>query len=309
VTDRTAIEFIGSPSHLPKSAKGRVAVLDVAFASSDKFELVTDPFIQKLGDRLVLWCDHHEHALGWSKYRQDPRFVLVPNREAHACPELVTPAVAARAGEVQTLLLHGDFDGMLTGVKLLRRGEAPYPEADEDARAIDSPGRGHALSPRGKRIAYAVDEAVANFTSGERRDFMTAIVWSLVEGSEPAALAEQIDRAAHVALDAQAHAIQLAQDFGKIEFGSLYVIRLQGRREGRQRKGMLRFAEERAPVGVVVEGDGRNLWLTAATFDEAIDLGGIALLAGGRSDYRYAEVKADGVEPILRALAKAVAEK
>ena len=309
MTDRIAIEFIGSPSHLPKANKGRVAVLDVAFASGDKFDTVTEPFIQKLGDRLALWCDHHEHAIGWSKYRQDPRFVLVPNREAHACPELVTPQVAAKAGEVAMLLVHGDFDGILTGVKLLRRGEAPYAEADEDARAIDSPGRGHALSLRGKRIAYAVDEAVASFTAGERRDFMTSIVWSLVEGREPPALTEQIDKAAHVALDSQAHAIDLAQTFGKPEFSGLYVIRLQGRREGRQRKGMLRFAEEKSPVGVVVETDGRNVWLTAATFDEAIDLGAITLLDGGRSDYRYAEVKADGVEPILRALAKAVAEK
>ena len=305
--DRIPIEFIGSPSHLPKANKGRVAVLDVAFASGDKFDLVTEPFIAKLGDRLALWCDHHEHALGWSKYRGDPRFVLVPNREAHACPELVTPEVARRVGDLGMLLVHGDFDGMLTGVKLLRRGEQPYPEADEDARAIDSPGRGHTLSARGKRIAYAVDEAVANFTSGERRDFMTAIVWALVEGQESQSLTERIDLAAHQAHDAQEKAIELAQAHGKTEFSGLYVIRLPGRQEGRQRKGMLRFAEEKEPVGVVVETDGRNVWLTAATFNEEIDLGGIDLLDGGRSDYRYAETKAEGVEPILRALAKAVA--
>jgi uncharacterized protein YabE (DUF348 family) len=70
---------------------------------------------------------------------------------------------------------------------------------------------------------------------------------------------------------------------------------------------MLRWAEEQAPVGVVIEGDGQNLWVTAATYDERIDLGGIELLDGGRSDYRYAETKADGVDPILQALARAVA--
>ncbi|MGC4114123.1 MAG: hypothetical protein QM765_05760 [Myxococcales bacterium] len=205
------------------------------------------------------------------------------------------------------LVVHGDFDGMLTGVKLLRRGEPPYPEADEDARAIDSPGRGHALSGRGQRIAYAVDEAVASFTAGDRRDFMNAIVWSLVEGHEPESLAQRIDQAAAKAHEAQDQAIELAKAHGKGEFSGLYVIRLQGRREGRQRKGMLRFAEEKEPVGVVVETDGRNVWVTAATFDEQIDLGAIDLLDGGRSDYRYAEPKAEGVEPILRALAKAVA--
>ncbi|MBI5546503.1 MAG: hypothetical protein HY901_21695 [Deltaproteobacteria bacterium] len=309
MSPRIPIELVGSPSHLPKPNKGRVAVLDVAFASGDKYDLVTEPFIQLAGDGLALWCDHHEHPLGWSKYRHDPRFVLVPNREAHACPELVTPEVAARAGEVGMLVVHGDFDGMLTGVKLLRHGEPPYPEADEDARAVDSPGRGHALSARGRRIAYAVDEAVASFTAGPRRDFMTEIMWALVEGHEPAQLGAQIDRAAEAALAAQEQTIRLAQEHGKQDVPGLFVIRLQGRRQGRQRKGMLRFAEEHATVGVVVESDGRNTWVTAATFDERIDLGTIELLDGGRSDYRYAEPKTGGVEPILRALARAVADR
>lgn len=307
--DRIPIDFVGSPSHLPKPNKGRVAVLDVAFASGDKFDLVTDPFIGQAGDRLALWCDHHEHPIGWSKYRADPRFVLVPNRDAHACPELVTPEVAARAGAVEHLVIHGDFDGMLTAVKLLRAGAPPYPEADEDARAVDSPGRGHALSERGRRLAYAVDEAVASFSTGERRDFMAAIVWSLVEQSEPAELGARIDQTAHTALAAQEGAYRLAGEHGRLDVPGLYVIRLQGRREGRQRKAMLRFAEEKAPVGVVVEAEGRHCWVTAATFDPRIDLGGIALLDGGRSDYRYAEPKPSGVEPILQALARAVSER
>lgn len=306
---RIPIELIGSPSHLPKANKGRVAVLDVAFASGDKYDLVTDPFITALGDRLALWCDHHEHPVGWSKYRSDPRFVLVPNREAHACPELVTPEVADRAGDVGMLLVHGDFDGLLTGVKLLRKGQAPYPEADEDARAIDSPGRGHVLTARGKRLAYAVDEAVANFTAGQRRDFLTGIIWSLVEQHEPSELAALIDHSAEAALEAQDHAVKLAEEHGREEVPGVYVIRLQARREGRQRKGMLRYAEERAPVGVVVESDGKNVWLTAATFDEKIDLGTIELLDGGRSDYRYAELRAPGIDPVLRALGRAVSDR
>lgn len=309
VTHRIPIEFVGSPSHLPKANKGRVAVLDVAFASGEKFDLVTEPFIRLLGDRLALWCDHHEHAVGWAKYRLDPRFVLVPNREAHACPELITPEVAARAGKVGRVVVHGDFDGMLTAVKLLRQGEPPYPEADEDARAVDSPGRGHAISERGQRVALAIDEAVATFSTGQRRDFMAAILWSLVEGHEPDDLAGEIDRTAQAALGAQGRAVRLAQDHGKVELPGVYVIRLHGRHEGRQRKGMLRFAEQREPVGVVVESDGRNTWVTAATFDEDIDLGSIELLDGGRSDYRYAEPKAEGVPTILHALARAVARR
>ena len=241
MTDRIPIEFVGSPAHLPKASKGRVAVLDVAFASGEKFDLVTEPFIEALGERLALWCDHHEHAVGWSKYRSDSRFVLVPNREAHACPELVTEAIAARAGRVGTLVMHGDFDGLLTGVKLLRGGREPYPEADEDARAIDSPGRGHALSVRGRRLAFAVDEAVATFSSGQRRDFMAAILWSLVEENEPSELGQKIDRASAAAQAAQESAFRLALENGREELKGVFVIRLAGRRLGRTRKSMLRW--------------------------------------------------------------------
>ncbi len=302
------IELVGSPSHLPRISKGRVAVLDVAFASGEKFDLVTDPFIQGLGDRLALWCDHHEHALGWSRYRSDPRFLLVPNREAHACPELVTPEVARRAGKVDKLVVHGDFDGLLTAVKLMRQGEAPYPEADEDARAVDSPGRGHHLSERGRRLAWAIDEAVATFTAGERRDFLVAIAGSLVESSEPPALAARIDQAVREAEGALAEAEELSASHSRQELPGVLVVRLPGRRKGRVRKAILRWAEERAPVAVVIETEPNHTWLTAATFAQDIDLGTVELLDGGRSDFRYAEPKGP-VDPILRALARAVAER
>jgi hypothetical protein len=280
-----------------------VAVLDVAFASNEKFDLVTEPFIEALGDRLALWCDHHEHAMGWAKYRDDPRFLLVPNRLAHACPELITPEVAARVGPLDALLVHGDFDGMLTGVKLLRGGEPPYPEADEDARAIDSPGRGHPLSARGKRLAEAVDEAVASFSAGPRRDLMLGVIDALVEGQEPPELARMIDEAAGKAEAANQEALALAEASGKQELPGLLVVRLHGRRKGRQRKAILRYAEEHAPIGVVIESEGGNTWVTAATFDQELDLADISLLDGGRSDYRYCETRGS-VDPVLQALSR-----
>ncbi len=305
MSEPIAIELVGSPAHLPKPPKGRVAVLDIAFASGEKFDRVTEPYIQQLGARLALWCDHHEHALGWAKYRSDPRFVLVPNREAHACPELVTSEVAGRVWPVDGLVVHGDFDGLLTAVKLLREGEAPYPEADEDARAVDSPGRGHALSGRGSRLAFAVDEAVANFTAGARRDFLTAVIWSLVRDSEQSTLARQIDGAALAAKRAQEQAVDIARQHTREEMPGVLVVRLSGRREGRQRKGILRWAEEQAPAAVVIESEGSVTWLTAATYDERVDLASIDLLQGGRSDYRYCEPRGP-LDPILQAIARAV---
>ena len=57
-----------TPRKLPKASalKGRVVVLDVAFASEASgggFEKITKPFIDGLGPRLAAWVDHHDHAL------------------------------------------------------------------------------------------------------------------------------------------------------------------------------------------------------------------------------------------------------
>ena len=80
------------PRHLPPPPTGRVVSLDVAFAAGGQWKSKTKKMIDALGDRLVLWIDHHEHKEGWAAYAADPRFVLVPNKVAHACPELVTTA-------------------------------------------------------------------------------------------------------------------------------------------------------------------------------------------------------------------------
>ena len=70
-----------SPRLLPKADKvpGRVVVLDIAFAAtvgaSVSFELITQPFITGLGDRLAAWVDHHDHEKH-AAFAGDPRFVL-----------------------------------------------------------------------------------------------------------------------------------------------------------------------------------------------------------------------------------------
>ena len=292
-TAEPAVIFVQGPSRLPAPPKGDagVVVLDVAFASGDHFERVTEPFIQALGSRLLLWCDHHEHPQGWARYQSDPRFLLVPNRLAHACPELITPETARRVGKPGSLFVHADLDGVLTAAKLLRGGVEAWPGADEDARAVDSPGRGHALSDRGEKLALAIDEALAVFTAGERRDFLKALVFGLAAGDLPAELADQVERSAERSLEAVKAAAELASSCGRAELGGLFVIRVAGRRKGRERKALLRCAEERAKIGVVVEEDAASghAWLTAATFDEEADLGDIPGLEGGRSDFRGAE--------------------
>jgi hypothetical protein len=69
------------------------------------------------------------------------------------------------------------------------------------------------------------------------------------------------------------------------------------------KKELLFLLEERAKVGVVVEGNA----ITAATFREDIDLSRSAALSAGRSDYRFAQVT-DGGAAIIANLGRLASE-
>ena len=147
-----------SPRKLPKprDLRGRVVVLDVAFASEASgggFEKITRPFIDGLGARLVGWVDHHDHLLH-AEFAHDPRFVLATKAQHGACPEMVTPEVVRRIGAVDTIVCHTDFDGLCSAAKWLREGVEPYAGADDDARAIDT--RTGTPSSIGQRIDRAL---------------------------------------------------------------------------------------------------------------------------------------------------------
>ena len=147
-----------TPRKLPKAntLKGRVVVLDVAFASEASgggFEKITKPLIEGLGPRLAAWVDHHDHAMH-AQYKSDPRFVLATKAEHGACPEMVTPELVARIGPVDTIVCHTDFDGLCSAAKWLREGKEPYPGADDDARAIDT--RLGTPSPTARRFDRAI---------------------------------------------------------------------------------------------------------------------------------------------------------
>ncbi|HEY0710324.1 MAG TPA: hypothetical protein VGG33_26180 [Polyangia bacterium] len=131
-----------TPRSLPRAETltGRVAVLDIAFAAEgggSSFEKITLPFIRGLGSRLAAWVDHHDHERHVD-YKDDPRFVLSTKAEHGACPEMVTPAVVAAAGPVDTIAVHVDLDGLYSGAKWVLGGEEPYEGADADARAVDT---------------------------------------------------------------------------------------------------------------------------------------------------------------------------
>src|SRR6266404_3035561 len=257
------VMFVEQPGNLPAPpAEGRVAVVDVAFAAGDNYEKSTVPFLDALGDRLALWIDHHEHPLGWSRVRGDPRFLLVPNRIAHACPELVTPEVVRRAGTVDVVVAHADFDGLLSAVKFLRGGIAPWPEADEDARAADSPGRGHALSPRAKLICEALDHAAAELRTAKRESLRQEIVAAQVREEARGVLVARVPKALPRPV----------------------------------KKALLSRLEERSPIGVVIEGRA----VTAATFRDDVDLSMCDELSAGRSDYRFGQADDGGRAVVAR---------
>ncbi|HEY4729603.1 MAG TPA: hypothetical protein VIH41_00635, partial [Myxococcales bacterium] len=284
------VMFVEQPGNLPAPpAEGRVAVVDVAFAGGENYEKSTVPFLEALGDRLAIWVDHHEHPVGWSRFRDDPRFVLVPNRIAHACPELVTPEVVSRAGPVDVVVAHADFDGLLSAVKFLRGGAPPWPEADEDARAADSPGRGHAYSPRARRISDALEHAAAELRSAQRDSLRQQLVEALVKGEVPPALQKRIDDLARAHEEALAPVDALAAQ-AREEARGVLVTRVAKALPRPVKKALLSRLEERAPIGVVVEGRA----VTAATFRDDIDLSACDELAAGRSDYRFGQADDEG---------------
>jgi hypothetical protein len=170
-----------TPRHLPDagSLAGRVVVLDLAFSAAGMgtpFEEVTGPFLAGLGDRLAAWVDHHDHELH-ARYAADPRFHLATKAQHGGCPEMVTPAIIAETGPIDTIVTHVDLDGLYAAAKWILGGREPYPGADADARAVDtraaSPGPVAALIDRALRARFrdpALKQRIVRYLCGGLTD-------------------------------------------------------------------------------------------------------------------------------------------
>lgn len=298
-----AIHVVHAPFALPSPPEVPFAMLDVAFAGADRTPH-THAFIAAAGARLRLWVDHHEHP-DWDRYAGDARFVLIPGRNAHACPELVTPAVVARAGEVGALLAHHDLDGLLSAMRFLLGGREPWPGADEDARAADSPGRGHVMSPRARRLSDALGEAGAALDRPGFDAFYREIAGALLAGEEPAGLSARVDSLAAAAADKRRKALQLALT-RRVEAPGVCVLRIGAQLDRRMRSAVLDILEAEADVGLVLEGTPKRYWATAATWCDAIPLENVPDLDRGRHDFRFGPTRdADALVRRLSALAAA----
>ena len=298
---RPALYYVNSPKYLPPvPAKGRVVTLDLAFAAEDRYELATLPFIRALGDRLAAWIDHHPHP-AWKDYADDPRFVLVDKQEAPACPQLVTPERVAAIGQVDHLVAHADFDGFLSTVKYLLGGRSPWPEADEDARAIDAPGRGFVCSERGMRLALAIERS-RDARPNQHGAFLKSLAAALVSGREPPELAMKVDRFAEELRERRA-SLESLLDEAEDDYPGILVLSLPKMVSPGDKKYLLQELESRAAIGVIEEPTS----VTAATFDERLPLRKVRGLHGtdgfawGKT--RYDDVREDLIE-LLESLEK-----
>lgn len=294
---RPSIQFVRSPARLPAPPPaGRVVLVDLAFAAGTDYEHVTRPFIESLGARLAAWIDHHDHP-AWIDHRRDPRFVLVDKRDAPACPELVTPELVSRLGAVDHILAHADFDGCVAAAKLLRRGERPYPECDEDARAIDAPGHGHVCSELGYRLNLAMDQQHAE-APAEYPRLLHAICDALSAGAVFAPELDERVRALAARQEARFRELEPLAAEAKRPHPKVLALRLARAISNADKKTVLRRLEERALVAVIEEPKT----LVAATYrDDILDLSLLPGVKGGRG-FAWGEVRLEQLMPALARL-------
>lgn len=262
----------GTPRKLPRprDLAGRVAVLDIAFAAGAggaSFEKTTLPFITGLGDRLAMWVDHHDHVMHQS-YAGDPRFVLATKAEHGACPEMITPEIVARAGRVDTVCCHTDFDGLCSAAKWMRDGVEPYPGADDDARAIDT--RLGKASERGALIDRSL-------RARPRDDGLRGlIVRFLAQGAEDRELFRAIQDAADELRPREDAARRIARGFAVR--GDVALVNVKDEDVPYDKTLLLMLGQERARISIVHDTASVTI---AARFDSGVDLLQLLGLEGG----------------------------
>jgi len=261
-----------SPRNLPDPAglKGRVVVLDIAFAADGMgtpFEEVTGKFLSGLGDRLAAWVDHHDHDLH-VRYAGDPRFVLATKAQHGACPEMVTPELVHRTGPVDTILTHVDLDGLYAAAKWILGGNEPYDGADDDARAVDT-----RTGEVGKQ-AHLIDRALrARFRDDALK---RRVVRWLVGGMTDSEHRKVIEEAAAV-FDAMAGETRRLASRYRIDGRVAYVD--AGTASGRYDKTELLLAGQKLAAVSIVRDSG--MITVAAGFDSGWNFVTLCGLGGG----------------------------
>lgn len=258
-----------TPRKLPRAPDltGRVAVLDLAFASGKDFAK-TRALIDGLGDRLTAWVDHHDHQ-EHSTFVDDPRFVLSTKAEHGACPEMITPELVQRVGHVDTIVCHTDFDGLASAAKWLKGGLEPYPGCDDDARAIDT------RLGKPSKAAEVMDRALR----ARPRDsaLFGIVVRHLAAGLTDPSLWPTIRQAADELHAIEAETRKLALGFVRLDPG-VAIVDISQRNSRIDKTLLLLMGQEREPIAMVVDRDTINI---ATKFDGGVNLLSLLGLSGG----------------------------
>ena len=280
-TSKTPELAFATPRKLPRpqELRGRIVVLDVAFASEASgggFEKLAKPFIEGLGNRLALWIDHHDHVLH-AHYAKDPRFVLATKAEHGACPEMVTAELVARAGEVDTVVCHTDFDGLCSAAKWIAGGKSPTP-ARMTTRAPSTPASG--LPARWRNASTGqFEESLRDYA------LLGLIIRHLASGLRDAALWVPIDEAAGKLAALETEARRVADHYKKLTLSSressmktaAFVDATTS--HGRYDKTLLLLAgQERASIAIVLDRDTISF---AAPFNSGVNFLSLLGLSGG----------------------------
>jgi hypothetical protein len=262
-----------TPRKLPKarSLTGRVVVLDLAFASEaggGSFETVTAPFIRELGPRLAAWVDHHDSA-HHELFRRDARFILHRKADHGACPELITEEVVARAGSIDCIVCHNDFDGLASAAKWLRTGVEPYPGCDADARAIDTClGEPSATARRLDRALRArpKDDALR-----------TVVVQLLAGGLEDPEAWRVVDEAGAELDVVEQRTLELAKRFEPLSERVVFAD-CTDKPGPYDKTQLLLVGQTMRTIAIVLDGDSVT---AAAPFDSGVDFLTLLGLSGG----------------------------
>jgi hypothetical protein len=255
----------------PRKLRGRVAVLDIAFAADGMgtpFDETTGAFIRALGGRLAAWVDHHDHERH-EEFKRDPRFTLATKQEHGACPEMVTPEVVREAGPIDTIVCHVDLDGLYAAAKWLLSGEEPYAGADDDARAVDTrigePGATGALIDKALR-AHFRDEGLKH-----------RIVQFLVGGLKDKAARRELDEAAADFDRMAAEALRIAERY-QPRGRAVYVDAGTLAEAPYDKTLLLLEGQKRAEVAIVRDAGAITI---AAAYDSGLDFVKLLGLGGG----------------------------
>ncbi len=290
--DMTKLVF-ATPRKLPKLAElgQRVVVLDIAFASNaagSSFEKGTGKFITTMGPRLLRWVDHHDSD-HHQDFANDPRFVLHTKAQHGACPQIITPVLVAATGVVDTIVAHGDFDGLASAAKWLRGGVECYPGCDADAFAIDT------RSTIASDLAQQVDRSLR-----VRNDpaWLEKVVSFLADGATDLEFRTEIEEVGKAAAQLEKAAQDLSLHYVEIAPHTV-LVDTSNYQEAYDRTLLLLLGQQRAKVAVVVKGESTTF---AAHYQSGIDFLKIFNISGGMPT--VVSIHSSVLKPALGALQK-----